>query len=356
MDVLVIGYGKIGGIKARIWRSLGRRVIVYDVEARKLDQALSDGFETFNSAYTLKTDLIVDISTPATFHLESLKWVLDTLPSLPRVILIEKPLASNPEELLALEALFSDESMAVKQRIIVNESYYLSSALKHLADLLREEKQNIQAISIELSKNRLEDVSAGRFTDPHLGALGIELPHMIALLQGLGIDLENLTVEKASIFKVQDNEHNEGFKLELRHKGTAIVLESYLGNFRIGEHDLSTSNYEVIRCLEAATDQAIYKVEFDPVQGVERYKSRVSILDSYGKTRKTIVLHDDHLTSHLKNLHLDEQHELGEYFTARNALAISKFIFALKNQADHHLIAHKPERERSALKGANVQS
>lgn len=339
MDVLVIGYGKIGRMKSFLWQSLGRRVVVHDTDRKKVTQLTADGFEEYGGDSLLYNDLIVDISTPASYHLDSLKWALEALEALPRAILIEKPLSSTNEEMSALIELLKDEYPQAKDRIVVNESYYLSSALEYVANSIRQNSWKIQSLHGELSKNRLADVLGGRFIDPHLGALGIELPHMIALIQGLGIDIDNLAIKKVEVIRGGSDANNEGFRLELAHGVAPIVLESYLGDFRVTSSGPVFLDTEVIRCFNIVTNGFDYKIEFDPVEGIERYKSRVTVLDKAGNIHDRVVLDDNHLTSHLRKLHANRKDVLDQYLSVENALDISSLIFKLKERATYREVA-----------------
>ncbi len=335
MEVLVIGYGKIGHIKSFIWHSLDRGVYVYDTDARKKEQAKADGFKLHSDGHEYGNELIVDISTPASYHLESLEWVLNTIKPTPKVILIEKPLASHQEELDALTRLLSREGLLeTRSRVVVNESYYLSSALGFVADDIQRLSSKVRSVRTELSKNRLQDVINGRFVDEHLGSLGIELPHMIAMVQRLGFDLKELSIEDVSVYQKKDATHNEGFRLSLLSDKTPLIMESYLGDFRVTDDSSLVANGRVVRTLEVATDSRVYKVEFDPIRGLGRYKARVRTYDSEGNLLKTVVLDDDHLADHLKKLHqADKSEGLDSLFSVENALEIAKYIFSLKEKA-----------------------
>ncbi len=335
MDILVVGYGKIGRIKSFIWHSLDRAVYIHDTDAQKREQAKADGFRLHDSRQKYTQNLIVDISTPASVHLQSLEWVLSTIKPRPRAILIEKPLASHQQELDALTRLLSHENLLrLRNKIIVNESYYLSSALTLVADDIERLSSKIVSVRAELSKNRLEDATNGRFVDDHLGSLGIELPHMIAMVQRLGFNLNKLAIKDVSVYQGRDITHNEGFRLNLTANSVPLTLESYLGDFRMTAANRLAANDAVIRTLDVTTDSRTYKVEFDPVQGLERYQARVRIYDNAGKLLDTVILDDDHLTGHLKKLHHKKEDEkLDILFGMENALEITKYIFNLKEKA-----------------------
>ncbi len=345
MDVLVIGYGKIGQIKAAIWRTLGRRVYVYDTDANKVKHAKTDGYSIHADNRQYSNDLLADVSTPAHYHLHSLRWLLDHVTSMPNRVLIEKPLASTGEEISAwLELLGTEQGKDLDRRIIVNESYYLSTALEYVANDIARHGHRLQSISTELSKNRLPDVSRGRFVDETLGSLGIELPHMIAMMQRLGVQLHDLAVDGVHIYR-GDKPHNEGFQLDLSSNNMSVTISSYLGDFRIAQAGAVLPNTTITRSLEVVTDGRHYTVDFDPVKGLDRYKARVRVKTDKFSATKTIILDDDHLANHLRKIHeaiSDDQ--LDPLFGARNALAISKFILELKGTARYFSVDPVPAR------------
>ena len=330
MHVLIIGYGKIGRIKARIWAAHGHRVTVHDIDPLRLADARDDGFEAFDKVNDAAQTGIVDISTPASFHLPALKWALNILPSLPRVILIEKPLVSSQSELVEFKEFLQYHNPAAASRIAINESYYASSAARNVLEQLRRGGCAIQAINIELSKNRLTDVFGGRFTDPHLGIFGIEVPHTLALLQHFGIGLESLIIKDVCIFRRAEDIHNEGIRLSLTYEGIDISLESYLGDFKVTENGVEDN--KTTRSAQIVTDDKSYLIEFDPVPDAERYVSRINVSKD-SRHIDTILMEDDHMSCHLKHVSAMESIGQGEYFAVNNAITISEMLLRLKGQA-----------------------
>lgn len=334
MDVIVVGYGKIGRIKAFIWKTLGRKVTVYDVIDDKKQQALADGFTLYDNSQTYN-DLVVDISTPASFHLQSLEWVLGNVRPLPRGVLIEKPLASDMSEIKAVEALLSNsENSKFAQSIAVNESYYLSSALQYVANDILQNKLEILSVSSELSKNRLDDVANGRFVDKQLGSLGIELPHMIAMVQWLGYNLDDLNIKDVTIYQKSDNPDNEGFSIDMQSSDVAIKLASYLGDFRI--QDGRSLPNKMIRTLQVKTNKKDYLVMFDPVEGLERYKSKIIISTHDSSRPETLILDDNHLSKHLEKIHKNARDsKIDRLASPANSLRVSEIMFEFKNAANY---------------------
>jgi|GEM_PF-1717655 hypothetical protein len=336
MDVLILGYGKIGRIKSFIWHSLGRRVIIYDVDTQKQGQAKADGFDVYDQSMALGDDLIVDISTPASCHLESLRWTFEHVQSLPRSILIEKPLASDEAELKSINALLDQKlGINLKNMVAINESYYFSSALQLVAEHIRDHESTILSIRSELSKNRLDDVMAGRFVDQALGSLGIELPHMIAMVQVLGLSVKDLVIQDAVMYRDPAIEHNEGFTVAFMSGPQEIEMSSYLGRFRL-ENGRIAPNDAITRTLVVETDRFKYTVTFDPVSGLDRYKAKVAIRNVATMARKEIILEDDHLSRHLKKIHGNHTVSVLDQLTSiDNSTEVSRLIFGLKRVTEY---------------------
>jgi hypothetical protein len=196
----------------------------------------------------------------------------------------------------------------------------------------------ITAINAELSKNRLEDAANGRFWDEHLGSLGIELPHMIAMVQALGYDVQELQPQAVVIHHATSGRCNEGFTLDLTAGGVPITLRSYLGSFRVAG-STAGPNKAVVRSLDVYTAERDYYVQFDPVEGLERYTAQVTVLDRTTRKTEKVLLDDNHLAAHLKKLHTNTADEvLDALLNAGNSLAITELIFALKKAARYQAV------------------
>jgi predicted dehydrogenase len=325
MDVLILGYGKIGQIKGRIWQSLGRKVHVYDPDERKAAQIEADGNVAYQPGQRLGDDLVIDISTPSGAHTSSLAWILAKPELRPRTIFAEKPLVSSLDELAKLEELLATPAAkGIREKIIVNESYYLSSALEYLIGEIRRLSATVTGVRVDLSKNRLADVSKGRFVDAHLGPMGIETPHMLAMLQALGFDFGDLSITKSVIFQDPMDVHNAGFRVDLAKNDIPVVIESYLGDFRVLDSGKLAPNDGIVRVLEVTTDKATLRIEFDPVPGLPRYISRVG----------TKEIEDNHLGKHWAEIHRGYPKELKRYTGVDNALATSQFLLRLRAEAE----------------------
>ncbi|MCX6729202.1 MAG: Gfo/Idh/MocA family oxidoreductase [Candidatus Saccharibacteria bacterium] len=300
MQVLIVGYGKIGQIKANIWKSFGVEVLVYDISPQKHTAIQDDGHANYETRAQIRSseDLILDISTPAGHHLNSLIWALAQEHNYTS-ILIEKPLASSAKELQQFKELLNASDVKLSEKIYINESYYCSIAILYVIEQLGNKLSRIQSLDIELSKNRLSDSDSGRFFDTNLEALGIEAPHMLAILQKLGIDISALHDQPGRLIRDVQRPDNQAYIYEGLCQGTKIRLVSYLGDFRLDKVTIS-KNIALVRKLVITTSDRTYLVEFDPVNGGERYASQVSIIEKGGR-KKVHAFVDDHLRQHLSN-------------------------------------------------------
>lgn len=292
MQVLIVGYGKIGRIKASLWLAMGATVYVYDQNDALHSKVLEDGYSLFVSKGQVFD--IVDISTPAGTHYKALAWAMDASTD-PNVYLIEKPLASSPEELQAFKTLLSRRP-DLSSKILINESYYQSSLIDEVVKDIEARNANIQSIHIELSKDRLNDLEAGRFFDNHLEAIGLEVPHMLAILDRFGVSLPKDC--KPSLVVDKFKRPNQAFILKTSEGSTELVLESYLGNFRY-EGTNVTTNTAITRKVIIKTNILEYQIEFDPLLNHERFHGKLTTFEK-GILLSERIIPDNHLETQLR--------------------------------------------------------
>lgn len=323
VQVLVIGYGKIGQIKALLWESLGATVYVHDVSQPAVQKALNDGLKSYKECVTGKK-LTIDISTPAEQHYKSLKWAIETISSSIDQILIEKPLASSLEEL----ANFTSLEETVKSKLRLNESYFSSAGLLQLMTSIDETPSHIE---IELSKNRLDEIARGRFFDHNLGAVGIETPHMLAILQMLHIPLEKICVSYASLYVDSRQIENQGFEMSFIAAGISVLLRSFLGDFTRSESRLIKSN-RMARYVKVRTKLNDYVLEFDPAPDLQRYHSRLTMRQS-GQSKPVVSeFTDNHLKEHM--LHLQNKDPVNPLLEFENAVYLSSLLNKFRDNLD----------------------
>ncbi len=326
MDVIVIGYGKIGRMKSFLWRSLGKNVFIQDVDEAKKRLASDEGFNLVKKDTMLSDGWIGDISTPAGTHYAVVKELLASHISKPRLILVEKPLVSTKDEAAGFKRLLS----AKKVPIYVDESYYFSAALSRVKQHLDKNGLKILSIEVELSKNRLEDVVTGRFVDSYLGPFGIELPHALAIVQSFGLDLA--AFKGSAEYFMGTRAHDEGLRVTGSISGIEVQIASYLGSFRVDNEGSVAPNDLIVRTARIVTDAGIYEIAFDPVSGEERFYSKISMPTGDGE--ETIV-EDDHLLLLLHHVSKDNYSEAGlSRINSDNALELAQFLINIKKGAE----------------------
>jgi len=326
MRVLIVGYGKIGRTKAFMWKSLDAKVFVSDISQLARQRAIRDGFELLE-LQKIDNSIIIDISTPAEQHFAALNWCIDYATELPRYILVEKPLVSSVDELAALQDLIQSHGNDLEDIIFLNESYYESAGLHKLVELIDGPPKYIE---VELSKNRLDDSSKGRFFDDRLHSIGIEVPHMLAVLQALDINLDDLRNAKSTLYVDKNRYQNQGFELEFQFNTTKILLRSFLGNFNIRKGNKLSKN-NTVRIIKIDTDTQNITLELDPVDNLPRYHSRVSISSAERAEPSVIELADNHMLNHM--LQFKQGSSINKLLSYKNAVYLSSLLISMKNHS-----------------------
>lgn len=329
MQVLIVGYGKIGRIKAFMWQSLGDKVFIHDTSQLARQRAIEDGFELLESQ-KIDNRTIIDISTPAEQHFSALKWCVDATTELPRYILVEKPLVSSREELEALQSLTRSYGSNLEEIIFLNESYYESAGLHKLMELIDGPPRYIE---VELSKNRLEDSSKGRFFDNKLYSIGIEVPHILAVLQILNINLDKLKNSKSILYVNENRYQDQGFELEFSFDKTKVVLRSFLGGFNVRRGYVQNTN-NLIRVIKVHTDTQNVTLELDPVTTLPRYHSRISV-DSVEREEPFVInVADNHMLNHMQQFR--HGNNINKLLSYKNALYLSSLLIHIRDHS--HII------------------
>lgn len=328
-DVVIIGCGFMGKIKAQIWCALGMNVYVYDVDKEKENALIQTNIHilSYESYSKNKNPRFVDIATPNTKHGDALAWVLRHMPHT-QVILVEKPICSTEQERFLIEKTLA---LFPKASVFVNETYYWSEALAWLVDRLKIQNEKPEVITINLSKNRLVDVASGRFFDKELQAYGIEIPHSVAILQRLGIDIIGSTVKQNIQYKndIAGTDVNQGVHVELlSSNGTIAHLDSFLGDYFVKNETITPNS--LIRSVVVETLGERYKIEFDPVEGVARYTSRITI----ESTAEVVHIEDNHLMNHMRHIRNNTvNNTIAKLLSPQNSFDIFSFLSTLARTA-----------------------
>lgn len=337
--VLIIGFGKIGQLKAPIWNSQGYNIAIYDTDPRKKALILKLGYMHIkNLTDTPANTAIVDISTPAGTHGIVLREALNNLRNKPKAILIEKPLASSRAELQEITHILNDPQLSpIVDTVFANEQYYASKTLARARQIIKTEK--ICSVRVNLSKNRLSDsLENGRFFDYSLGAFGIELPHAIAAIDILGMNIDGLSTAKSVRYLDESNFLNQGVSINANLEGVDVVLESYLGDFTVVEDRLISKN-EIVRSILIETDLKHITLTLDPHPSLERFFTNIEVRSKDGKLY-TEVLFDDHLAESLRQFAPNAINP-SEKIKVQNIIPQVEYIFRLHENALTHTLKQR---------------
>lgn len=183
-NILIIGFGKIGKIKAYKWLSRGYEVYVKDLKfsSMKYLNTNSDVLDDLSRQY-----FTIEICTPTNHHLMLLKTVITRY--VYSYISIEKPLCNRLEDLEEMKSLVGSHPHLAK-KMFASEQYFFSKILEKLLQVDCFSLDKIKEITVNFSKDRIEDNENGRFLDKEILGYGIEIPHIIAVISYLGISLE----------------------------------------------------------------------------------------------------------------------------------------------------------------------
>lgn len=298
-EVLNTGSGKAAlQLHLPSWRDLDYSIVAYDPNTDRLDPSkFAPDAKQMHDAGRLRTvtDLnqldhsptVVDVTSASGHHVDAIEAFLDAAKQgdfdSPKAWLIEKPVVSDFVEGNRLKALIESGDI-VEDAVFVNENYNASRGLervKRIIDIEQAAGNPLVGVDVSFNKDRVPDVLAGRFTDPTLGAFGIELPHQLAIAYNLAdIDHDDhVAVKRNDYYKnVHDVAHSEGTYTELQTDGDIkIRLIQGLGPFVMQENgktiaqDPGIARFAVARFADGS--EAI--VQFDPVPGAPRFNSAV---------------------------------------------------------------------------------
>ncbi|HDR8072393.1 TPA: Gfo/Idh/MocA family oxidoreductase [Bacillus cereus] len=291
-SVLIMGYGKIGKIKAQIWKRCGVDVSIYDNTKMCMENAQADGFSIEKAPFHIAYNF-VDICTPSSTHIEVLKKIILDGVKFDRVV-IEKPLFNNIQEKKTLYELL-DNDTSLHKKIVVNEQYYRSKAIKVLQETLLKDK--IKYIEITMSKNRKTDNQNGRFIDSDIGVYGIELPHILAILEMLGKPVDVMKLVKNVLFVDSNDKNNQGIIMEYVTKNdTKVVINSFLGDFKISPANKISDNKAIDRSLWIKGDGFAHSVILDP------HPSKEHLLTELNWGSESTLIRDDMLTENISSI------------------------------------------------------
>ncbi len=177
----VVGYGVAGRLHAEILAEAGASLTILDPK----HQDLPKDFRSFTTGVDDLPDAVASavalwsICCPTADHLPVLRSILARDPQ--ARVLLEKP-ACQGHEITELTALLASHRNA---RLAIVDQYRHSHALDALRRLVDDLEPDaaVDHIGVTFSKDRIVDISRGRFVDRSYGVLGYEWLHMLATLR-----------------------------------------------------------------------------------------------------------------------------------------------------------------------------
>lgn len=267
--------------------------------------AYAKGHLTFRRLGELAaTPGIIDITTASGRHVEAVHQTLEELEicgvsGSQLTWLIEKPVTSSDEERHQLAALFAEGHLDIN-KTFVNENYLASKGLKYTEMLIAMEIERgttVNMVDVVFNKNRKPDVDNGRFTDPVLGAYGIEMPHQLAIAYRLA----GVSAQEAQPQILHNHHYDEvhgvsnsqgSYTVVQVANGVVIRMAQGLGPYTMQANgDIIPRDDQPIERYADVTlsDGRQIRVEFTPVEGLGRSTARVTWQNSEGQWRQEIL-------------------------------------------------------------------
>jgi hypothetical protein len=293
-SIVLLGYGRMGAMKKKIYDSLGYKVYIVDPHKN-----LNSTYQIDNIPNTYDSGkLCYDICTPTDIHIDILEEILEKQPT--AQILVEKPLCNDIDSYKKFNDLIENNQEC---RVMLSENYLYSEALKKIKGIIEQKRLKIKKIQIEFSKDRREDIQNGRFIDKRLQGIGIEIPHIFGILYSLGF-----TDFKFDEVNYNQNTHDLSstkFRDELFINATSNetnidIFQSLTGRYKVLDENLATpqehdiQSYRVL-IIECENDYRI-SVQWDPIPRMPRYFSKIVL-----SNKKSIITEWDIYDNSLKN-------------------------------------------------------
>lgn len=288
-NILIIGFGKIGKIKAYKWLSRGYEVYVKDLKfsSMKYLNTNSDVLDDLSRQY-----FTIEICTPTNHHLMLLKTVITRY--VYSYISIEKPLCNRLEDLEEMKSLVGSHPHLAK-KMFASEQYFFSKILEKLLQVDCFSLDKIKEITVNFSKDRIEDNENGRFLDKEILGYGIEIPHIIAVISYLGISLEEF---KKGIFVnaiyIKDLEkHDYSIEILSCINQTVIKIISNLGSFAIREGKIEGGDAKTVRRV-TIDDKTMFVIGIPTLNEADNISRLVKQIDEYAvNLGKEIIINSD---------------------------------------------------------------
>ncbi|MFH1820478.1 MAG: Gfo/Idh/MocA family oxidoreductase [Candidatus Nealsonbacteria bacterium] len=301
---IIIGYGNVGKMHARIFSGKVEVIGVVDPDQAKRQKARQDGFTAFESISAISQAILVqtidpsffwDICVPDENHLAVTQELLKIGAAR---ILIEKPICM-PSQVGQMRTLLKTYP---EVEICVEETYLASNVLSVVNEMASEHGLAHPRIYIEQTKNRIEDIEKGRFTDPELMIFGLEAPHCLTLVTGTGskrrpaeikkVILNSMTLPDSRVLAGQGLGRID-FSTE---DGCEVILYTSMEG-KIGRPLPEVQAPDVIPYKDSRRYRILVLEERDvmiigqsePIPGWERFKGRVLVFKKGQKLEEVVV-------------------------------------------------------------------
>ncbi len=319
INIFSAGFGKAGNnLHLGVWDRLGAQITAHDTNPARLNpENLPDGAKKMLAAsrlvlleggplYLSEAPDVVDVVTSSGHHVDAIEQYLDAADrkdfDAPSAWLLEKPIVSSEKEASKLKALLDAGDLA-ENGVFVNQTYNASVGAEKMRDIVAQERQNgnpLTSVEVVFYKNRVPDVRAGRFTDPTLGAYGIELPHALDLaltIAGVADHADLSVVENEYRKGIHGVPESEATFVHLTSKdGVDIKMAQGLGPFTmdgsghmVAHPDSDDNKLGIHRyALARFSDGREAKLSLAPVVGIPNYHTRVEWQDENGGRQELV--------------------------------------------------------------------
>lgn len=185
-----IGFGKIARIHEEQLNNHGVRTLgVVELKPDLITEIEHSGlraFRSINDTLDYNPDFY-DICTPVHARTDVLKTICALNPE--ANILIEKPICSY-KDIQTIRDILKHH----RGKVVVNENYASSNVTTIVRDALSSRGIRPTRLIVESTKHRGADYLGGRYIDHHIGALGYEGSHLLAIVGvfGEGYEIEEL--------------------------------------------------------------------------------------------------------------------------------------------------------------------
>jgi len=327
-----------------------RAIAIVELDEGKLSEAKKIGlipFESIEEVFKSFQPDFWDICIPPNERLNCLKEIL-SLNDEKSNILIEKPICgvSRINE-------FEELTKSTQVKISVNENYSSSAVNKIIQEKLLKYGAGKAHITIEFSKNRIEDFVRGRYIDKELGALGYEGTHMISCVSNLSPSkkpkeiisshIHDLKTPKA--FYYSDGKYQGGAELEyLTEDGSSVEVFTFMdGSVRhpidvlnIG-NEIGFENPNIrYRIIEIKEKDISLIGQYEPVLGWERLYGRVYITHKGEVIEKEEKIYDNSMKTHIERALSFFFNNGANPYTVEEGLADLKFLAQAFEKALKH--------------------